>query len=249
MRLLTVLCLMIVPALLGGCEDDQVTIRVMIPDVQGRETPVAGVRLFFFPYDRDSALRELEHLAPTPRPDTARLDSLLGTFRGPFVRFVSLGAQRERLSQERDSLDNRLALLPVDAPERPALTTALKERHDALLQLEPDLERARVELDAVRHVLPEAESLRTTLAVWEDSAHRGIDSLNRILVRRTRRDPIVESTGPAGWVTIALEPGDWWVVARAVNVLDPNAQWVWNLRITTDTTILNPQNGQSQPRR
>ncbi len=249
MRSLTCLCLLIVPMFLLGCEDDQATIRVMIPDVQGRETPVPGVRLFFFPYDRDSALRELEAQAPTPRPDTSRLDSLLQLFREPFVRYVSLGAERERLTRERDSLESRLAQMSDDAGERLGVTTALQERHDALRLLGPDVERARLELDAVRHVLPEAESLRTALAAWEDSAHRGIDSVNRILVRQTHRDPIIESTGPAGWATVTLEPGDWWVVARAVNVLDPNAQWVWNLRIMTDTTILNPENGQSRPRR
>lgn len=248
MRQLIPLCLILFPTLLAACGENQVTVRVMIPDVQGRETPVAGVRLFILPYDRDSVLRELERQAPTPRPDTARLDSLLRLFREPFVRYVDLTAGRDRLTHARDSLETRLTDLPEDAPERAGLLAASLVRVDSLLTLESELEIARQHLDEVRRVLPEAESLRRTLAAWEDTAHRGIDSVARVLVRSTHRDPIDELTDHAGWATISLERGDWWVVARALNVLDPNAQWSWNLRITTDTIILNPANGRSRPR-
>ena len=249
MHRLFVFCLILGPSLLLACSDELVmTIRVMVPDDQGRETPLAGTRLFFLPYDRDSVLRDLERQAPTPRPDTGRLDSLLGLFREPFVRYVGLTASRERVARAMDSVEARLTDLSSDVPERARLLEVSRKLQDSLTGLEAPLERARRRLDGVRGVLPEAESLRRRVAAWQDTAYRGLDSVTRLLLRSTRRDQVIDSTDAAGWATLSLEPGAWWVFARAVNVLDPNAQWSWNVRITSDTLILNSANGHSRPR-
>ena len=62
-------------------------VRVSIPGPDSVETPVTGVGVVALPYDRDSVLRQLEARAPTPRPDTAPLDSLFAAFRGPFTAY------------------------------------------------------------------------------------------------------------------------------------------------------------------
>ena len=59
---------------------------------------------------------------------------------------------------------------------------------------------------------------------------------------------IVDSTRADGRTRIKLKRGVWWVTARAVNVLDPNREWYWNIRVTGDTVRLNPKTGRVRPR-
>ena len=48
-----------------------------------------GVGVVALPYDRDSVLASLEARAGSPRPHTARLDTLFARFRGPFVAYTT----------------------------------------------------------------------------------------------------------------------------------------------------------------
>ena len=74
---------------------------------------------------------------------------------------------------------------------------------------------------------------------------RTYDSIGAFLVRRSYRDAIVDSTRWDGRVRIKLKRGAWWVTARAVNVLDPNREWYWNVRVSGDTIRLDPKSAGS----
>ncbi len=204
-------------------------VQVAIPDEYDVLTPLAGVRLTVLPYDRDSLLADLERSAPSPRPSTARLDSLFQAFREPFGAYLQASARHARL---------------VRASEAGASGAA-----DSLAALAPRLEAARATLARARRELqPAIDSLRRQLAAWEDSAYRGYDSITAGLVRRPDRAAVVDTTGPAGWTDVLVPKGTWWVTARAVNVLDPNSEWYWNVRVTGDTIRLDPSNGRIRPR-
>jgi len=205
---------------LGACRGGNVIIEAAIPDEAGALTPLAGARLVLLPYDRDSVIQVLENRAPSARPSGARLDSLLDSFRVPFNEYLRVSAA---LARTTDTVARR----------------ALKD----------SAERARVLLGATRDRLePSIDSERARIRAWEDTALRAYDSIGGQLVRRSLRDAIVDSTRADGRTRIKLKRGVWWVTARAVNVLDPNREWYWNIRVTGDTVRLNPKTGRVRPR-
>ena len=205
---------------LGACGGPSVVIEAAIPDETGTLTPLAGTRLVFLPYDRDSLIQVLENRAPSTRPSGARLDSLFDEFRVPFNEYLRLSAAHARAT---DSAVRRVLLDSVS--------------------------RARTVLDDTRNRTdPAIDTERIRLRAWEDTALRAYDSIGGLLVRQSHRDAVVDSTRADGRVRMKLRRGDWWVTARAINVADPNREWYWNVRVEGDTVRLNPSTGRAKPR-
>ena len=250
LRTVFIRSLPLLAVMLGACGGDRVTIQVTIPDQNGVATPLPGVRFIILPYDRDSILQVLEQDAPSPRPSTARLDSLFQAFREPFTTYLRLSADRERLQAAQDSLAARLEALGRDTPEYRAAYARFQTGQSSLDRITAQSERARGDLDAARRtVMPEADSIRTRIAAWEDTAFQAYDSITaRLAGPLARADAITDSTRADGWATVALKSGTWWVYARAINVQDPNTEWYWNIKIEADTIRLGPSNGRSRPR-
>lgn len=205
---------------LGACGSPDVVIEASIPDDTGTLTPLAGARLVFLPYDRDSLIQVLENRAPSTRPSGAKLDSLFDAFRAPFNEYLRLSAAQSRATD----------------------STAKKAIQDSAA-------RARTVLDATRSRLePAIDSERARIRAWEDIAFRAYDSIGGALVRSSLRDAVVDSTRSTGRVRVRLKRGAWWVTARAVNIQDPNREWYWNVRVEGDTVRLNPSTGRARPR-
>ena len=219
---------------LAGCGPQDVVIAVSVPNEDGVETPLPGVRLVLLPFDRDSVLTVLENRAPSARPGSTRLDSLFADFRGPFNQYLQLAYAIDRTR---------------DAVAATSDSAARGRLQDSLQALTTSLEQARRALNTTRARLePAIDSERTRLRGWEDTAFRSYDSLANALTRQSHRDPIVDSTRSTGMTRVRLRQGDWWVVARAVNVRDPNSEWYWNVKVDGDTVRLRPGNGRSRPR-
>ena len=211
-----------IAAALGACGSGDIVIEAAIPNEDGTLTPLAGARLVLLPYDRDSLIRVLENRAPSARPSGARLDSLFDEFREPFNAYLRVSAALSRLA-------------PADSATRRTLQDSAG--------------RARVALDAARARLsPAIDSERARIRAWEDTALRAYDSIGGDIVRRSVRDPIVDSTRSNGRTRIRLKGREWWVTARAVNIQDPNREWYWNVRVTGDTVRLDPRTGRARPR-
>lgn len=205
---------------LGACGGDEIVIEAAIPDETGAPAPLAGLRLVFLPYDRDSVIAVLENRAPSARPSGARLDSLLDAFREPFNEYLRVSAALTRVT---DSATRRT--------------------------LEDSVTRARERLNFTRDRLdPAIDTERVRIRAWEDTALRSYDSIGGSLVRQSYRDAIVDSTRADGRVRIVLKGGPWWVTARAIMVSDPNREWYWNLRLTGDTVRLDAKSGRAVPR-
>ncbi|MGH7560402.1 MAG: hypothetical protein ACRENB_05210 [Gemmatimonadales bacterium] len=221
--------------LLAGCSNRRdVAVEVRIPDPDGIATPIPGTLVVALPYDRDSILRALESRAGGPRPHTSTLDSLFQAFRGPFDTFARLAWRAERLRARRDSTGNAAARAALD---------------DSLAQLEPELERARTELDRARQAYwPRIEKLRLEVRRWETTAYAGYDTIVRSLARDRLREGVADTTDALGRAALRLGPGSWWIHARSPDPADPNAEWYWNLPVTRDTVLLTPQTGERRPR-
>lgn len=236
-------------ALTLGCGPRTLAVQIAIPDQDGVATPVAGARFLILPYDRDSVLQALAARAPSPRPSTARLDSLFRAFRGPFAGYLRLATEEDRLRRARDSVRGRLDAIPRADPAYAPLYARFTSVDDSLGSLAPRLDSARRVLARAREaILPAAESLRRVLAAWEDTAYRAYDSITNGIVDRHPHGAHADSTRADGWARLRLPRGDWWIYARAVNVADPYSEWYWNLKITEDTVRLSAANGSTRPR-
>lgn len=224
----TIILLAFILAACGGPRTT--TIKVTLPDMDGRETPASGIPVIAAPYDRDSLLLSLERAQGSPRPHTEELDSLFAEFRGPFVEHFRAG---QALSSVRDSVSRGL-LGPRTADSAAAR-----------------VERTRIALERVRSRLAvRGDSLRARVRSWEDSTYRDFDSLAKSLARRARRELVIDTTDATGHATIRIPASrsEWWVTAGSWDATDPNMSWYWNVKIVGDTTVLDSRSGRRRPR-
>jgi hypothetical protein len=235
---------------LAGCDSARdIAVRVSIPGPDSLETPAAGVGIIALPYDRDSVLASLEARARTPRPHTAALESMFARFRSPFTTYTSLSYAAGELRDSLGRLQRQLDSLPQRSAEYRALRARTNRLSDSLRALESRAERARLLLDRARtEFVNRSESLRMAVRQWEDSTYRGYDSIVENLANRRGRQAVTDTTGDTGWAHFSLQPGHWWVYARAWDTSDPNAEWYWNLPVKEDTILLSSRTGERRPR-
>ena len=93
-----------------------------------------------------------------------------------------------------------------------------------------------------------SDSLRATVRHWEDSTYHGYDSAVTALIRARHREPVADTTGPTGSASVHLRGGPWWVSARSWDPNDPNAEWYWNVPVTSDTVRLDASTGRNRNR-
>jgi hypothetical protein len=236
--------------LIAACESNEnVAVRVSIPDPTTAETPAAGVGVVALPYDRDSVLASLEERAGSPRPHTAALDSMFARFRGPFTTYTAISYAESELRDSLRKIQLRLDSLASASDDRSALTTLQRRLTDSLNRTTQRARQARVELDRARtEFLSRSGSLRTAVRQWEDSTYRGWDSIVEGLARAQRRQPVTDTTDATGWAQFTLQPGRWWIYAQAWDTSDPNSKWYWNVPADRDTVLLNSRSGKRQPR-
>jgi hypothetical protein len=236
--------------MLLGCKSSrEVAVRVSIPSPDGVETPASGVGVVALPYDRDSVLARLNARASRPRPHTREMDTLFARFRGPFVAYTAVtytaGTLRDTLAKLRAAGDS----LKPDAPNYPALHTAIARLSDSLKRVEQREQKARTELSAARAAFVQrSEKLRADIRQWEDSTYSGWDSIVADLVKTRGLEPVTDTTDATGWARFSLPSGKWWINARAWDTEDPNSEWYWNVPLTSDTVLLSSQTGKKQPR-
>ena len=225
-----------------------VTVQVLVPDLAGVATPIAGVVVAAVPYDRDSLIAAMEARVSAGRPHTQTLDSLFQAFHGPFLAFSRAAWDVERVTRARDSVAvarrstaSGSALAELDA--------RLAQLDDSLRRLAPALERTRTELSAARDTLwPRIERLRVEARQWQLSTFDGYDTAARSLARSRMRTVSADTTDATGWATMVVASGPWWITARSPDPQDPNYEWYWNVPVDTDTVRLSPATGRHLPR-
>lgn len=225
-----------------------VTVQVLVPDLAGAATPITGVVVAAIPYDRDSLIAAMEGRVSTGRPHTETLDSLFQAFHDPFLAFSRAAWNIERLNRTRDSVAaaQRTA---ASAPAATELEARLARLDDSLRRLAPALERARAELSAARDTLwPRIERLRVDARQWQLSTFEGYDTAARSLARSRMRTLSADTTDAAGWASLFVAKGPWWITARSPDPQDPNYEWYWNVRADSDTVRLTPATGRHLPR-
>ncbi|MGQ0702085.1 MAG: hypothetical protein ACT4PM_03005 [Gemmatimonadales bacterium] len=227
-----------------------IAVQILVPDLNGVETPLPGAVITALPYDRDSVLAAMERRASTPRPHTSALDSLFHAFRGPFTTFALLAWKAGLWRRLRDSLAGERARAASPAGQG-EIGAQMRTIETWLRDLEPDMARARTALNAARDTLwPRIEGLKALVERWELSTFAGYDSIVQTLTRDRLRAGLADTTNARGWVHLVLTPGRWWIYARSPDPQDPNAQWYWNLPAEAglDTLRLSRANARHLPR-
>jgi len=241
------ICLLLLTA---ACEPTRdVTVVAVIPGLDPGGTAATGFAFIVLPYDRDSLVAAFEARAATPRPATGALDSLFAQYRAPFARYTALVARAAQYNDSLRSLKRQLETIPSTSPGYGQYYLRWQGIRDTLRTIDAEAARARATLEASRaQFVKRSDSLRATVRHWEDSTYRGYDSAVTALIRARHREPIADTTGPAGSATVHLRGGPWWVSARSWDPNDPNAEWYWNVPVTSDTVRLDASSGRNRNR-
>lgn len=235
---------------LAACSGPQrIDVQVVLPGLDNALVPAPGVALIALPYDRDSVIAALEARAATPRPSTALLDSLFARFRGAYAGFAAADAELRALQDSQAVAAKRLEGLDRNSPAYREGYTAFTAAARARAQAERRHASADAQKQAARKAFgPSADSVRRLLKGWEDSTYRDYERTTEGLARSSRVEPVTDTTGEDGHVTLSLKPSRWWLYARSWDLGDPNAEWYWNVPVVGDSLILSPANGRRRPR-
>ncbi len=227
----------------------EVAVRVLIPGADSALAPSASLPIVALPYDRDSVLVAMEAQAAHPRPHTAELDDLFARYRRPFAAYTVAIARAEAFDDTLAALRASLDTIARSAPEYRDLYQRFADVTDSVAAADRVGQAAEQRLTGIREELGgPIESLRVEVRAWEDSIFSGYDTLVQNLAESKMRLPASDTTGTDGWASLTLAPGKWWIYVRSWDAHDPNAEWYWNVPVTSDTLVLEPSNGQRRPR-
>jgi hypothetical protein len=235
---------------LAACERPHVTVvTAAIPGPDSTDAPLADLAFVALPYDRDSLIAAFDARATTPRPHTEALDSVFRAFRPPFVAYTTVAHEAEQWNDSLRALKQRLDSLPRNSPAYKGIFARYAVIRDSLVAIDRRAARARFELERAREgFVATSEPLRAAIRAWEDSTYQGYQDAVDSILKAQRRDPIPDTTDAGGRAVVALPRGRWWLYARSWDAHDPNAEWYWNVPVTSDTMRLDRHTGRSRPR-
>ena len=235
---------------LAACSGPRrVDVQVLLPGADGKLAPAPGVALVALPYDRDSLIAALEARAASPRPSTALLDSLFARFRDAYAALATAEAELRALQDSQAVATKRLEGLDRNSPAYREEYTAFTAMTRARAAAERRRDAAEAAKQAARTAFgPAADSVRRALKGWEDSTYQDYERTTERLARGSGVQPVTDTTGEDGHVTLSLKPSRWWIWAHSWDVTDPNAEWYWNVPVQGDSLILSPENGRRRPR-
>ncbi len=226
-----------------------VTVVASIPGTGTSSGPAAGLAFVALPYDRDSLVAAFELRANSPRPATEGLDSLFARYRAPFAAYTALVTESTRYGDSLAALKQRLDGMSRTGTEYAGAYARWTSMRDTLQRIELQAAQARTALEAARPAfVARSESLRTVIRSWQDSTYRGYDAAVESLVRARHRESVADTMDLSGAATVRLRGGPWWVYARSWDPVDPNAEWYWNVPVTSDTVRLDGSTGLHRPR-
>ena len=241
------ICLVLLTA---ACNQPRrVTVLASIPGLTPSAGPAAGFAFVALPYNRDSLVAAFEGRAATTRPSTDALDSLFAKYRAPFAAYTALVAEAGRYADSLSALKQRVDSMPRTGAEYASAYGRWTGIRDTMRLLDAQTARARAALEAARPAfVARSESLRTAIRNWQDSTYHGYDAAVDSLVRARQRVPVADTTDASGAAVIELRGNPWWIYARSWDPADPNAEWYWNVPVTSDTVRLDATTARNRPR-
>jgi len=223
--------------IVSGCTGTKPSVILRASDEHGG--PLRALQITAYPFDPDRLLDSLAEVSPTPRPEFRDLWAQLQAYRPPDdgpIREVSRPwrALHDSVAGLADSLNaaDRRSPTYAAAYERfrtmyARLAQRAAERDAALRALGGD------DIGLARRAQMAAESLRT----WEYQAYSAYPDIAEARVAsegRTLRDGVTDDHGE---VRFELEPGQWWLVARAPVPDNPFEEYYWHTSVTVSALL------------
>lgn len=224
-------------ALLGaGCEQDtRVAVEVSWED----DGPVADLAITALPFDPDALLDSLAAGADAPAPTFPALEAEMRDYHRPDPDpYEEINrpwlALRDTVRLLADSLIERDRTDPgytADYERFRALYARLAERAGerdrALRNVNGD------HLALARRAAAAADSLRA----WEYQAYAGYPDAAAAAVVHSGRSVVEGTTDRHGRLTLRVQPGRWWLVARAADPANPFLEYYWNVSVTATRVV------------
>lgn len=88
-------------------------------------------------------------------------------------------------------------------------------------------------LDLARRAATAADSLRA----WEYQAYAGYPDAAAAAVVRSGRSVVEGTTDRHGALTLQVQPGRWWLVARTPDPANPFLEYYWNVSVTATRVV------------
>ncbi len=197
----------------------------------GAEWPLAGLEVTASPYDVNGILDSLERVALSPPPQYPELEGAMEAFRmRGTADFGEISDEWMRARATVNALADSLNAAGRDAPGYSRAFRRFRDLYDHLVAKEAQLEAAARELTADdRALATEAARAADSLRQWEREAFRDFEAIAEKALRRSGRTAQTATTEADGRVTLMLEPGSWWLIARLPHPENPFQEFFWNV--------------------
>lgn len=219
-----------------ACDGDT-TVVVIAEDGTGR--PIPELELVALPFDPVRLLDSLRGVAPRPAPDFADLEAELRSWRRPTDdRHDALNRPWLALRDSVVALSDSLHTMNRGEPQYATAYTRFRRLYARLAERAAERDRALrdvggSEVSLARRAAAAADSLRA----WEYEAFASYGEVAAAAVVRTGREVAEGTTGTDGTVTLALEPGRWWLVARRPDPDNPFMEHFWSVPVTATRVV------------
>jgi hypothetical protein len=197
----------------------------------GAEWPLAGLEVTALPYDVNGILDSLERAALSPRPQFPELEGTMAAFRmRDTADFGEISDEWMRARATVNALADSLNAAGRNAPGYSRAFRRFRDLYDHLVAKEAQLEAAARELTADDRALATAAAeAADSLRKWEREAFRDFDAIAEQALRHSGRAVQTATTGTDGRVTLMLDPGSWWLIARLPLPENPFQEFFWNV--------------------
>lgn len=242
-----VLPAVLAPALLACHAETTVVVRV--EDATGR--PVPELEVAALPFDPVRVLDSLRSASPSPAPDFSELEAELRAWERPADDpYDDLNRPWLALRDSVLALSDSLHDMDRGEPGYATRYARFRQLYARLAERAAERDRALRDVSGsdvtlARRAAAAADSLRA----WEYEAFAPYGELAASAVVRSGREVAEGATDTHGTLTLKLEPGRWWLVARRPDPDNPFMEYFWSVPVTATRVVparvpLTPDNAE-----
>jgi hypothetical protein len=217
--------------------DSSTTLVVRVEGEGGR--PVQELEVVALPFDPVSLLDSLQSAAPHPAPVFADLEAELRSWQRPADdQYDDLNRPWLALRDSVLALSDSLHAMDRAEPGYAMRYARFRQLYARLAERAAERDRALrdvrgSDVTLARRAAEAADSLRA----WEYEAFATYGERAAAAAVRAGRDVVEGSTDARGTVTLHLQPGRWWLVARRPDPDNPFMEYFWSVPVTTTRVV------------
>lgn len=221
---------------IAGCHQDA---RINVAAAWADDGPIVELEILALPFNPDRILDSLATAAPTPPPMFAELVQEMRTYTIPEDDpYAELNRPWLALRDSVAALSDTLMGMDRSAPAYAAGYARFRTLYGRLADLAAARDRALREVNGDRVELARrAAGAADSLRAWEYTAYAAYPEVAAEAVLASGREVVEGVTDKDGTVLLVLDPGRWWLVARAQDMANPFMEYYWNVPVTVTRVI------------